>query len=98
IVNASGEFIELDYEGFILEFTVAMIKDSLRRFVSSYSTRHLRAHFPQLHGIMDGLSIASELLQLQHVRFFSEANLKRLAELAHAPLLILPAASRGHAL
>ena len=46
IVNAKGEFIELDYEGFILEFTVAVVKDSLRRFISSYSTRHLREYFP----------------------------------------------------
>ena len=45
IVNAQGEFIELDYEGFILEFTVAVVKDSLRRFISSYSTRHLRNIF-----------------------------------------------------
>lgn len=98
IVNAEGEFIELDYEGFILEFTVAVVKDSLRRFVSSYSTRHLREHFPSLHSIMDAFTDAAELLQLQHLRMFSDANLKRLGELVKAPLLILPAASRGHAL
>jgi len=98
IVNAKGEFIELDYEGFILEFTVAVIIDSLRRFTSSYSTRHLRRYFPSLHVIMDAFANADELLQLQHHVSLSDAHKARLAELINAPMMILPAASRGHAL
>ncbi|MBL7480215.1 Dot/Icm T4SS effector AnkH/LegA3 [Legionella bononiensis] len=98
IVNAKGEFIELDYEGFILEFTVAVVKDSLRRFISSYSTRHLRDYFPLIHTIMDAFSDAGELLQFQHQPRLTDAHLKRINELLKSPMLILPAASRGHAL
>jgi hypothetical protein len=98
IVNAQGEFIELDYEGFILEFTVAVLKDSLRRFISSYSTRHLRDFFPLIHTIMDAFTDAAELLQMQHHQRLSDNHLKRIAELLKSPMLILPAASRGHAL
>lgn len=98
IVNANGDFIELDYEGFILEFTVAVIKDSLRRFISSYSTRHLRDFFPLVHTIMDGFSDAAELLQLQHQPRLNDDHLKRIGQILKAPMLILPAASRGHAL
>jgi hypothetical protein len=97
IVNGEGEFIELDYEGFILEFTVAMIKDSLRRFVSSFSTKHLRMHFSHLHAIMNTLGHASELLQLQH-HALTAKDMVRLEYLIEEPLLILPAASRGHAI
>lgn len=98
IVNAEGEFIELDYEGFILEFTVAVIQDSLRRFTSSYSTKHLRDHFAYLYEIMDGFSAAAELLKLQHHVNLSHDDLNHLSHLIHSPLLILPAASRGHAM
>lgn len=99
IVNAQGEFIELDYEGFILEFTVAIVKDSLRRFTSSYSTRHLREQFPYLYTIMDAFGLAAELLQLQHHRHLNERHKARLTQIIKtAPILILPAASRGHAL
>ena len=98
ILNAAGEFIELDYEGFILEFTVAIIQDSLRRFTSSYSTRHLRSYFPYLHGIMDAMQIAEEMLQFQHHVQLNKAHLARLGELIKAPMLVLPAASRGHAM
>ncbi|GGI85688.1 Dot/Icm T4SS effector AnkH/LegA3 [Legionella impletisoli] len=98
IVNAKGEFIELDYEGFILEFTVAVIQDSLRRFTSSFSTKHLRKHFNTLYEIMDALLIADELLKLQHHVNLSEEDMTKLNSLIQSPLLILPAASRGHAM
>ncbi len=98
IVTAKGEFIELDYEGFILEFTVAMIQDSLRRFTSSFSTRHLRQYFTALHEVMDGFSVAAELLSLQHQVSLTDHHRARLAELMISPVLILPAASRGHAM
>jgi hypothetical protein len=98
IVNADGAFIELDYEGFILEFTVAVIKDSLRRFTSSYSTRHLRHIFPHIHMVIDAFMVADELLQLQHQVALTETHYARLRALIKAPMLVLPAASRGHAL
>ncbi|KTD05324.1 Dot/Icm T4SS effector AnkH/LegA3 [Fluoribacter gormanii] len=98
IVNAKGEFIELDYEGFILEFTVAVIRDALKRFINSYSTRHLREYFPLAHVIIDAFSLAEELLQYQHLPFLSEQHMQRLNDLLKVPMLILPAASRGHAM
>lgn len=97
IVNADNEFVELSYEGFILEFTVAIVNDSLRRFTSSYSTRNMRGHFPALHAIMDGLSMAATLLQLQSQVHLNDKHLEQLTRILKSPLLILPAASRGHA-
>ena len=98
IVNGDGAFIEVDYEGFILEFTVAVVKDSLRRFTSSYSTRHLRHVFPHIHMVIDAFIVADMLLQLQHQITFTNEHLAQLASLIQSPMLILPAASRGHAL
>lgn len=98
ILNAANEFIELDYEGFILEFTVAIVYDSLRRFTSSYSTKHLRHFFSAIYSMMDAFVVAQELLQLQQHTSLTEAHCMRLAMLLKAPMLILPAASRGHAL
>ncbi len=97
ILNAKGEFVELNYEGFILEFTVAVIKDSLRRFITSYSTRHLRHQFPYVQAILDGFFVADELLAFQHQVSLNKAHLAQISELIQAPMLILPAASRGHA-
>ncbi len=98
IVNAAGEYVELDYEGFMLEFTVNILRDSLRRFISSYSTRHLREHFPYLHPIMDSLRDAAQLLQLQYQPQLTQEHHLQIQKIMNSPLLILPAASRGHAL
>ncbi len=98
ILNAESEFIELDYEGFILEFTIAVVKDSLRRFTSSYSTRHMRHLFPSIYAIMDGFAVADELLQLQHHVTLTNQHHQRITQLIQSPLLVLPAASRGHAM
>lgn len=97
ILNAEGEFIELDYEGFILEFTVAIVKDSLRRFISSYSTRYLRDYFAYVHVILDAFVVADELLQYQHDVMLTDAHCLRLSHLLQSPLLVFPAASSGHA-
>jgi hypothetical protein len=98
ILNARGEFIEVDYEGFILEFTVALVKDALYRFISSFSTRHLRPYFPWLYPLLDALDEASQMLQLQHVKAWSESQRQWLAQRMASPMLVLPAASRGHAM
>lgn len=98
ILNTESEFIELDYEGFILEFSVAIMNDALRRFISSYSTRQFRYYFPAVHHIMDALDISSELLQFQQRPRLQEKDWAHIQFLIQTPLLILPAASRGHAL
>ncbi len=98
IINGKGEFVELDFEGFILEFTVAVVKDSIRRFISSYSTRNLREHFPYLHTVMDAFAVAAELLKLQSNVQLTDLNRAQIAALMKNEMLILPAASRGHAL
>jgi Ankyrin repeats (many copies) len=97
IVNGQGEFIELDYEGFILEFTVAVIRDSLRRFTSSYSTRHLRGYFPLLYTVMDAFAVAAKLLKLQQYPHLNDDHLAQIKQLMKSLMLILPAASLGHA-
>lgn len=97
IINAQGEFIELDYEGFILEFTLAVLTDSLRRFTSSYSTKAFRPYFPILHKIIDAFVLAEELLKLQHHVTLSPQDKMHIQHWLKTPLLILPAASRGHA-
>lgn len=97
IINAEDEFIELDYEGFILEFTVDVVQDSLRRFTSSYSTRHLRQVFPLIYEIMDAFKVAEQMLRLQKNIFMTTQAFKELDSLLKAPLLIFPAASQGHA-
>jgi hypothetical protein len=98
IVNVRGEFIELDYEGFILEFSVAIIHQALNKFLNSFSTRHLRSHLYYFQDIVNGFAVAENLLRYQRQVPFSPSQEEQISQLLDAPLLILPAASRGHAI
>ncbi|MCX7115864.1 MAG: ankyrin repeat domain-containing protein [Gammaproteobacteria bacterium] len=98
ILNGKGEFIEIDYEGFILEFTVVLIKDALMRFTSSFSTRDYRHFFHDLYPVIDALENAETLIQLQHFRQLNTQDEAFLESVLQQDLMILPAASRGHAM
>lgn len=98
IVLPSGRYIELDYEGFILEFTLAVVKDSLSRFRSNYAARHLRSYFTHVYEIIDGLEAASALLKYQYHRISGLELEKRLRPYIAQPLLIMPVAYQGHAI
>ncbi len=98
IVNAQGEFIELDYEGFFLEFTIAVIRDSLSRFRNNFAARSLRTYFSQLCEIIYGFEAAGQLLKYQYLRLDAMALEERLKNIILQPVLILPVAYKGHAI
>jgi len=98
ILAASGEYIELDYEGFILEFSLDVIRDSLQRFINNFAARHLRQHFPILFDIIDGFEVAIQLLKFQHQKSDLAKEQQAISELLSTPLLVLPVAYAGHAI
>ncbi len=98
IVNPNGELIELDYEGFFLEFTLDMIKNSLSQFRNNFAARNLRAYFGQICEIIYGLEIATELMKYQYQRLNAFDLEKRLEDILSHLILILPVAYKGHAI
>jgi hypothetical protein len=98
ILNAAGEFIELDYEGFFLEFTIDVMRNSLSQFRSNFAARSLRAYFAQLCEIIYAFEVAEQMLKYQHMHLDKLALSERLHTLVSQPLLILPVAYRGHAI
>lgn len=98
IVAANGEFIELDYEGFFLEFSLDSIQDSLSRFRNHFSARKLRAHFAEICEIIDSYQIATRLLKLQHQRMESFKLETAIKPLMEQHVLVLPVAYKGHAI
>lgn len=98
ILNADGEFIEIDYEGFILEFTLNIIKDSLSRFKRNYAARRLRGYFNRLNDIIQAISVASNLIKYQHNVLEIAKYDRQIDRLLENELLILPIAYKGHAI
>jgi len=99
IVTSDGSFIELDYEGFFLEFTLAIIQDSLSRFRNNYAARELRRYFDGIESVIDAFSTAQELLKFQRVPAVEMVRQdSKVHSLLSRALVILPVAYRGHAI
>lgn len=98
IVNAKQRFIELDYEGFYLEFSLEMIQHSISRFGNHFVFRQLRFAYAELGDIIHAFFQATQLIKYQDARART-ANFRAETEaLFSAPLLILPVAYQGHAI
>ena len=65
IVNPKGKFIELDFEGFFLEFTLGIILQSLERYRNNFGARHLRKYFNYTKYLSEAFSTANQLIKYQ---------------------------------
>lgn len=98
IISNEKRYIEVDLEGFLIEFTVGIIKESLLRFINHYSSRRLRRFYDHLYRIADAMAIADELLRYRHFSVNINEHRHRLQKLLNRPLLILPIGYTGHAI
>ena len=98
IVNAAGRFIEINYEGFFLEFTLDVILNSLRRYQNNFSSRHLRPYFDNLEKLIAAFSNAQALLKYQRYTLNIKDHTHSIDALLDQELLLLPVAYEGHAI
>lgn len=97
LYNHNKAFIPLDFEGFFLEFTVAIIRDSLERFVNHFGGRKLKYLFRHCEVVIQALSIAAELLQYQHHMVKLDRVAERIRQLIQFQPLLIPVGYCGHA-
>jgi hypothetical protein len=98
IVDNKNTFIEVDYEGFVLEFTLGVIQDSLIQFINNFSARNLRSHFAELENIILAFAYAAELLKYQQHLVDIKQHKTRIDKLCRRNLLLLPVGYEGHAI
>ena len=98
IVDLSNNFVELDFEGFYLEFSLAIIAESLSQFKRHFAARHLRQYenFTQL--IVDVLYRAAQLAKYQQYRIDVDKYNIQISDLLSQEPLIIPVGYEGHAI
>lgn len=98
IVDTNNTFIEVEYEGFYLRFTLEVILSSLIDFKNNFGAKKLRKYFAKLDVIIHALQVSTELIRLQHYLVDIKQYLTKINELLDHQPLILPIAFGGHAI
>ena len=98
VINPDGLFTPIDLEGFYLEFTLALVRDSLVAFINSYVAHRMDIHINELKKIVIAFSNAIALRAFKHFSQDVEINKPKIIPLLEADLLLLPVSYRSHAI
>ncbi len=100
LVDHKNKFIEIDFEGFVLEFTLGVILESLAQLKNNFAGRILRPYFDDLKVVIEAFITACELSRYQHYQANRHIHqyAHRLEILSQSPYLLLPVGYEGHAI
>lgn len=98
IVDTRGKFIELEFAGFFLEFTLGIIYYSLRQFMNNFAARAYRPYFQYLKNILEALSNANQIVHYQQYLLNFEQYDHQIKNFLHHDPLIIPIGYEGHAI
>ncbi len=98
IPSPKNVLVEMDFEGFIPEFSMAGICQSLEQLLHHYAGRALSDYFDQVRRIIQALETAQALRRLRHRTVdLKKASAEIDALLERYPYLIIPVTFEGHA-
>jgi hypothetical protein len=98
IVEPRNNFVELDFEGFYLEFSLSVIAESVAQFSNHYAARDLRRYMSLIHVIVDALDRAAQLIRYQQYRVDIKKVKNHIDALLPQEPLIIPVGYEGHAI
>jgi len=98
ILNTKGQFIELDFEGFYLEFTVGIILRTLSTFMNSQEGKVFSSYSSVLYKIIRALTEASQLIQYKYMTGKSKEQDSTIRALLQKDLMVIPIDYEGHAI
>lgn len=98
IVDDKEQFIEIEFSGFFLEFTLGLVRDSLVRYQNNFSARNLRMYFENIYRMIQALTVSSQLIQYQQHTMEIQNYKKEIFSLLEHDLLLIPVCYAGHAI
>lgn len=98
IYSPQDRFVEIEYEGFFLEFTVGLIRDSVERFIYNFGAKQYRQQFDALKHYSVALHNAAKLARYQHYLLDINTVRNELDPLLQFKPLLLPVGYEGHAI
>ena len=97
IVDTQGVFTEVDFEGFHLEFCLALIAHSLKTFRHQYVSRTLSPWFKDVDRIIEALSQAQVWPKYDHYLLNASSHFTEIQGWLKQDPLVIPVSQEGHA-
>ncbi|MCD6039675.1 MAG: hypothetical protein K0S27_1075 [Gammaproteobacteria bacterium] len=98
IVSPDYRFVELDFEGFFLEFSLALIAESLAQFKNHFAARDVRHYMQFTQIIIDVIHRAARLMKYQQYQTDITQHRSEIDALIQQEPLIIPIGYEGHAI
>ena len=98
ILNLKKTFIDLNYEGFYLEFTVGIIMQNLTIFMNNDAGKRFNAYQTVLSKIARTLKASSEILQYKYSTEGPTKHDMIIRRVLNEDLVIIPVSYEGHAI
>ncbi len=98
LISPQNDYVELDFEGFFLEFSIGIIGDSLKQFQNHFAARKLR-RFDELMHVLNGvIDRAAILIKYLQYRTRLDKHQKEITALIQQEPLLIPIGYEGHAI
>lgn len=98
VVDSDGNFTQVEFEGFFLEFTVELVNHSFRDYRNNYAARSMRPTFRKLNQVIKALSRSAQLIKYQQYLTDISQHQEEINELLSTDPLIIPISQEGHAI
>jgi hypothetical protein len=98
LVDTQNNFVEIDFEGFFLEFSVGVIYNSLMEFSNHFGARKLRRFNEVTQIIIASLAHAAELVKYLQYQTDLRSERAKINALIRQEPLIIPVGYEGHAI
>ncbi|HEU5281158.1 MAG TPA: Dot/Icm T4SS effector AnkH/LegA3 [Gammaproteobacteria bacterium] len=98
VVSPKQEFVEVDFEGFILEITVGLIAESVHQFQNHFAARKLRRYANLAKIIVEVLQRGSQLIKYQQYQTDRSKFAAKIESILKQDPLLIPVGYEGHAI
>ncbi len=98
ILDPKNQFVQIDFEGFYLEFSLGLIGDTLAQFKTHFAARKLRRYSDLIQAIANVINHAAQLAQYQQYQVDINQHQSEIDALLQQQPLILPIGYEGHAI
>lgn len=98
ILSPKKQFVELNYEGFFLEFTVGMIAKTLQNYLKSFAGQRYQAYEMILNKILRTLRASASIIPYKYTTEGPKEHTIEIKKILSQDLVMIPVSYEGHAI